>query len=57
MFGVRRDLDYARLAEKKILHPMMLQQLQARDFIEVVNRILAGNCGLLTYRTRKLISG
>ena len=57
MFGIRRDLDYALLADKKIMHPMMLQQLQARDFIKVVNDILAGNCGLLTYRTRKLISG
>jgi hypothetical protein len=56
MFGVRRDLDYARVADKKILHPMMLQQLKAEDFIKVVNNILAGDCGLLTYRDRRLVS-
>gem|GEM_PF-6321839 len=57
MYGVRRDLDYTRTADKKILHPLMLQQLRAKDFIKTVNGILAGNCGLLTYRRRKLVSG
>ena len=57
MYGVRRDLDYTSAADKKILHPLMLQQLRAKDFIETVNGILAGNLGLLTYRRRKLASG
>lgn len=57
MFGVRRDLDYTNSADKKILHPLMLQQLRATDFIRTVNGILAGDCGLLTYRRRKLASG
>jgi hypothetical protein len=57
MFGVRRDLDYTCAAEKKILHPLMLQQLRAKDFIKTVNSILAGDYGLSTYRSRKLVSG
>jgi len=57
MYGVRRDLDYTCAADKKILHPMMLQQLRAKDFIKTVNSILAGDYGLLTYRRRRLVSG
>ncbi len=57
MYGVRRDLDYTRAADKKILHPLMLQQLKDTDFIKIVNGILAGDCGLLTYRRGKLVSG
>jgi hypothetical protein len=57
MFGVRKDLDYTRAKDKRILHPMMLQQLRAKDFVNTVNSILSGNCGLLTYRTRKLVGG
>ncbi len=57
MFGVRNDLDYTRVKDKQILHPMMLQQLRAKDFVSTVNDILSGNCGLLTYRRRKLVSG
>jgi hypothetical protein len=57
MYGIRRELDYTNAADKKILHPLMLQQLRAKDFIKTVNSILAGNCGLLTYRRRKLASG
>ncbi|MCK4655549.1 MAG: hypothetical protein KAT85_00920 [candidate division Zixibacteria bacterium] len=57
MYGVRRDLDYTNAVDKKILHPLMLQQLRATDFVKTVNGILAGDYGLLTYRRRKLASG
>lgn len=52
MFGVRKDLDYTNVTDKKIWHPFSLQSLATKDFIQIVNKILAGRHGLLTYRDR-----
>lgn len=57
MFGVRKNLDYTRAAERKIWHPLSLQQLQFRDFVETVNKILSGSNGLLTYTSRRMSDG
>jgi len=54
MFGVRKNLDYTRAADKKIWHPFSLQQLPFKDFVKTVNKILSGDNGLLTYTTRKM---
>ncbi len=57
MYGVRRNLDYTRAAEKKIWHPFTLQQLEFRNFVRIANKILAGDYGLLTYDTRRMTNG
>jgi len=57
MYGVRRNLDYTRAADKKIWHPFMLQQLAFRDFVRVSNKILSGDYGLLTYDARRMSNG
>ena len=54
MFGVRKDLDYTNVTDKKIWHPFSLQSLATKDFVQIVNKILAGRHGLLTYRDRSV---
>ncbi|MFH1893681.1 MAG: hypothetical protein ABIK83_13480 [Candidatus Zixiibacteriota bacterium] len=57
MFGIRKDLDYTNAVDKKIWHPLSLQALPARDFVITVNNILSGKCGMLTYRSREMVTG
>jgi hypothetical protein len=57
MFGVRHGFDYTNPKGKRIWHPFSLQSLAASEFAEVVNRILDGRYGLLTYRERRTEGG
>ena len=57
MIGIRKDLDYANVADKKIWHPLSLQALSAREFVITVNKILSGKHGMLTYRSREMMNG
>jgi hypothetical protein len=52
VFGIRKDLDYTKVTDKRIWHPFSLQSLATKDFVRIVNKILAGRHGLLTYRDR-----
>ncbi len=54
MFGIRKNLDYANVTEKRIWHPLSLQSLATQDFALVVNKILAGKHGLLTFHNRSV---
>jgi hypothetical protein len=49
MFGVRHSLDYTCASDKRIWHPLSLQSMPSREFVAVVNKILSGKYGLLTY--------
>jgi len=53
MYGIRKSLDYTCAVEKKIWHPLSLQSLSAKDFVQTVNKILSGRNGLLTYRRKE----
>lgn len=41
--------NQAKMLEKLLVHPFSLQGLSTRAFIEVTNKILSGEFGLLTY--------
>jgi len=40
----------AKLLEKKMLHPFALQSLSSSVFIEVTNKILTGEFGIIPFR-------
>jgi hypothetical protein len=43
----------AKLLEKKMLHPFALQGLTSSVFIEVTNKILTGEFGIIPFRYRR----
>lgn len=45
--------NQAQYVEKQVWHPYMLQQLNTSNFVSISNRILSGEFGLLTLRTRR----
>ena len=40
----------SKLLEKQMMHPFALQSLQSRIFIEISNKILAGEFGIIPFR-------
>lgn len=52
MQSSKSDHNQAKLLEKLLVHPFSLQGLSASSFIEVTNKILSGEFGLLSFKNR-----
>ncbi|NIP42915.1 MAG: hypothetical protein GWO41_17115 [candidate division Zixibacteria bacterium] len=43
------DYNQAKMLEKKIIHPYALQCLSGAEFVNISNKILAGEFGLISF--------
>jgi len=57
MSSSKASHNQAKMLEKLLVHPFSLQGMSTRAFIEVTNKILSGEFGILNYgEDRKKIS-